>query len=103
MEKVMALLNFKTKVSSITLAYITKLGLGSRLINVNIEKIDNLILETYDMTLASFLLQDSLEKIQFFKKTFLLANTHMKMILGMLFLLFSNTDVKFIEQPEKLT
>lgn len=47
------------------------------------------------MVLASFFLQDSLKKIRFFEKTFLLVDTNIKVILRMLFLSFNNIDVKF--------
>ncbi len=49
------------------------------------------------MASASFLLQDSLEIVWFFEKTFLLIDTNMKVNLEMPFLFFSNIDVKFVE------
>lgn len=54
------------------------------------------------MTSASFWLQDSLEKVRFFEKTFLLANTSMKVVIEKLFLALSNANIEFIEL-EKLT
>lgn len=45
------------------------------------------------MAIAGFLLQDQLGKIQFFEETFMLADTSIKMILGMFFLFFSNADI----------
>lgn len=54
------------------------------------------------MNSARFLLQDILEKIRFFEKTFLLANTSMGVSLKMLFLSFINANVDFAKQ-EKLT
>ncbi len=54
------------------------------------------------MTSAKFLLQDSLGRVRFFEKTFLLADTNIEVVLGMAFLSFSNADVKFAEL-EKLT
>lgn len=54
------------------------------------------------MVSVMFSLQDSLKKVWFFEKTFLLTDTNMKMVLEMPFLFFSNTDVKFAES-EKLT
>lgn len=55
------------------------------------------------MNLARFLLKDNLGKIQFFKETFLLTDTSMEVILEMLFLSFSNTDITFAKKPNKLT
>lgn len=60
-------------------------------------------LEISYMTLTKFLLQNSLQGIRFFEKIFLLTNTSIKVILGMFFLSFSNTKVKFAEKLGKLT
>ncbi len=54
------------------------------------------------MVLTYFSLQNSLGKILFFKKTFLLANTSMEVILRMPFLFVNNINVEFAEL-EKLT
>lgn len=64
-------------------------------------KIDGSSLKTFDMVLARFLCQDSLEKIRFFKEIFLLAKTSMDVILEMFFLALSNIDIKF--DAKKLT
>lgn len=48
------------------------------------------------MTTISFSLQNSLGKIRFFEEAFLLAETSIEVILGMLFLKFSNADIKFL-------
>ncbi len=78
-----------------TSAYAIKLSFTIYKTSVGVQKIDGLLLETYDIVLASFLLQDSQEKVWFFEETFLLANTSIKMVLGMLFLAFSNADFEF--------
>lgn len=54
------------------------------------------------MILASFLLQNSQKKFQFFKETFLLTNININIVLKISFLAFSNTDVGFTEL-KKLT
>lgn len=77
------------------LVYATILGLRLRPINVNVQKIDGLVLETYEMTLTSFLLQDSQEKVWFFEKTFSLTNIRIEVVLGMPFLTFNNRDIEF--------
>ncbi len=73
-------------------AYAKKLGLTAQKTSVGAQKIDVLLLETYGMVLASFSLQDSLGRVWFFGKTFLLANTSMKVVLRMPFLALSNAD-----------
>lgn len=66
-------------------AFATKLKLKLRLTIINTQKIVGLLLEVYSMTLTRFLLQNSFEKVQFFKGTFLLADTSMEVVLEMLF------------------
>lgn len=83
--KAKTLINSGGKVNAIGLAYARKLGFTSQKISIRAQKIDGLALETYGMVSVSFLLQDSLGKIQFFKKTFLLANNNMKVVLRMHF------------------
>lgn len=85
-----------------TPTFIAKLGLRPRPTNVGIQKIDGLPLETYSMTSAMFLVWDSLERVGFFEKTFLLANTNIELVLKMPFLSLSNANVKFTEL-KKLT
>ncbi len=80
-----------------TPAYAVKLGFTTRKISVGAQKIDGLPLETHGMTSAKFSLQNSLGRVQFFKKTFLLADTNMEVVLGIPFLSLSNADVEFAE------
>lgn len=47
------------------------------------------------MTLARFSLQNNLEKIGFFKETFLLGDTNIEIVLEIFFLAFSNIDFQF--------
>ncbi len=80
-----------------TSAFVAKLGLRLRLINDGTQKIDGLPLETYDMALTRFSIQDSLGRVRFFEETFLLTDTSMEVVLEMLFLSLSNADVEFVE------
>lgn len=47
------------------------------------------------MVSATFLFQNSSERVQFFEKIFLLADTNIKVVLEMPFLSLSNADMKF--------
>lgn len=47
------------------------------------------------MISVGFLLQDSLEKIGFFEKTFLLANINIKIVLIKFFFFFNNANFQF--------
>lgn len=81
-----------------TLVYTLKLGFRVRKTNVGAQKIDKSPLETFDIVIVSFLLQNNLEKARFFQEPFLLTNTSMEMVLEMLFLTFSEADVCFAEK-----
>lgn len=45
------------------------------------------------MVIARFSIQDKLGKIRFFEGTFLLADTSIEMVLGILFLALSNANI----------
>lgn len=78
-----------------TPTYIVKLDFTTQKTSVEVQKIDSLALQTYGMVSASSLLQNRLKKIPFFEKIFSLANTNIKVVLEMLFLLFSNANIRF--------
>lgn len=92
-----ALLDFRSKVNAMNPVYAAKLVLITRKIDVSAQKIDGSVI-TYGMAIASFPLQDKLGKGRFLKKTFLLTDTSMKVVLGMLFLSFSNANIWFAEK-----
>lgn len=50
-------------------------------------------LAMYVITIVNFYFQDKHEKSWFFEEIFLLANTSIEVILGILFLSFSNADI----------
>ncbi len=80
-----------------TPAYMAKLGLKPRPNNIGTQKIDCLIQKTYGMTLASFLLQNSLERVWFFEEAFLLTNINIKIVSRIFFLALNNANIEFIE------
>ena len=84
-----------------TPAYTRQLDLTTQKTSVGAQKIDSLSLETYEMISASFLLQDSLKRTQFFEETLLLAYISMELIIKMPFLAFSSADFQF--RVKKLT
>lgn len=98
----MALIDFESKINTITPIHIACLNLKVRIINVGAQKIDCLIMKIYKMVIVKFLVYNKLDKIQFFKKTFLLVNTSMKVVLIIFFLSFNNADIEFTKQ-KKLT
>ena len=75
------------------LAFAKKLGFVVQITNVGAQKINNIILETYGMVLAVFSVTDQVDKVKFFKETFLVANVSPDVILEILFLTLSSTDI----------
>lgn len=100
-NKMQALINCSSKINTMTLTYISKLGSRVRQINAGAQKINDSTFETFEIILVSFQVENRAERACFSQETFLLADTSMKMILGMPYLTFSNTDIKFAKK--KLT
>ena len=75
------------------LVYASELGLRVHQTNVEAQKIDGSTLETFGIVLASFQVEDKLERAWYFKETFLLTNISMEVVLGISFLTFSNADI----------
>ena len=70
-----------------------KLDLKIRPINIKAQKINGLLFKLFKMVLISFQVKNKLKKPRFFKKTFLLANFSIKMILRILFLTLNNINI----------
>lgn len=94
-DKVLALINLESKVNTMTPTYVLKLGLTVRPTNIRVQKVDDSILKTFSMVLASFQVEDKLRRAYFFQETFLVANSNVEVIFGMLFLILSNANVSF--------
>lgn len=80
------------------LIYAKKIGLFIQRINFGTQMINSFGLDTFGIVIAAFLINDKDGKINFFEKTFLLANISLDEIFEMLFLTLSNADVRFLEQ-----
>lgn len=90
------------KINAITLGFTIKLELNFRPINIDAQKIDEIHLQTYGMTIARFLFQYSQEQIRFNEKIFLLADISIEVVVfGMPVLSVNNIDFKF--DTKKLT
>ena len=77
------------------LDYAWKLRLKIWKTNIGAQKIDGSALETFEIVIADFLIEDKASRLRFFQETFLMADTKFEVILGMLFLKISNTDILF--------
>ncbi len=100
-QQVEALIDSGSEVNAMTPKFAAKVGLFTQPTAVGAQKIDGSPLSMYGMAVVAFPLQDSLGKVWFFEETFLLANTSMKLVLGMSFLAISNADIQF--GAERLT
>ena len=76
-----------------TLAYAAQLGLKVRKTDINAQKIDGFLLETYGVVIAAFQVFYKLSCSCFFQKTFLLTERSIKVVFGMLWLTFGNADI----------
>ena len=97
-DNIQALLNSDSEINAMNPAYAKKLRLRIGQTDVGAQKIDRSHLNTFGMVIADFSLQDKLRKIRFFQETFLIADTRMEIVLGMLFLTLSNADIPFVER-----
>ena len=91
-KDVLAFLNFRSELNEMTLAYAVQLGFKVQKIDVDAQKIDGFLLETYGMVIAIFQVFNKLHCSWLFQKTLLLANIIMKMVLDMFFLTLSNVN-----------
>lgn len=73
--------------------YTGSLGLYIKKTNVEAQKIDESNLKMHKMDLVIFSLKNKLGQVQFFKKTFLVADISLEVILEMFFLLFGNVNI----------
>ena len=77
----------------ITSAHAKQLGSQTQNTDIGAQKIDGLLLETYDIIIGTFQVIDKLDKVCFFLEKFLLADTSIEVVLRMLFLTSSNADI----------
>ena len=64
-----------------------------RVTDVDVQKIDKFLLDTYAIVITAFQVVDKLGCFRFFQKTFLLADISIKMVVGMPFFALNNADV----------
>lgn len=62
-DNMQALINLGSKINAMNSVYVKKLGLCVRQTDVGAQKIDKSHLKIFEMVMASFLLQDKLEKV----------------------------------------
>lgn len=73
------------KVNTINLTFTKKLSRRVWQIKVDTQKIDGFGLETFEIVIVTFLIDDKVRRLQFFEKMFMLLNINMDIVLGILF------------------
>ena len=69
------LVDASSEVNNMTPVYISKLGLQFHPTNVGAQIVDSSTLDTFEIVLANFQMEDKLGSARFFQETFLVANT----------------------------
>lgn len=82
-----------SKINTMTPVHVLKLGVKFCHTNVEAQKINDSIFNTFRIVLANFQIENKFGKAQFFQIIFPLAKNGIKAIFEMLFLTFNNADI----------
>ena len=66
--------------------------------DIEAQKIDGTMLDTFRMVISAFSVIDKINRIRFFEETFLVANVSWVVVFGMLFLILRGADIDFSSQ-----
>lgn len=102
MAKIKALIDSGSGVNAMTSTYIVKLSRRPRLTKIGTQKINGSPPKTDNIISTRFSLQDSQRRLIFFKKTFMLVNISITVVLGVSFLSFRIINIEFVEELRKL-
>ena len=86
----------RSEVNAIHLFFAKQLGLLIRATDVGTPKIGGIMLDTYRMVVAAFLIVDKRNQVSFFEETFFVANVSSEVVFWMLFLTLSNVNINFL-------
>ena len=93
---VLVLFDSGSEINAIHSTLTRELGLLIRTTDVEVQKIEGTMLDTFGMVVTVFSVTDKSNQVKFFEETFLVANVSPKVILGMSFLTLSGADVDFL-------
>ena len=93
---VLALLNLGSEVNAIYPTLARELGLPIKSTDVRAQKIDNIILNTFEMVVTAFSVADKANRVRFFEETFLVANISLEVVFGIPFLTLNGANVDFL-------
>ena len=94
--RVQALINSRSEVNAIHPIFAKQLSLPVQPIDVWVQKIDGITLDTDEMVIAAFFVVDKANRVRFFEETFLMANISPERVFGMPYLTLSNANVDFL-------
>ena len=66
--------------------------------NIDAKKIDGIIHKTYEIVIATFLVINQTNQIQFFEKIFIMANINPNIVFEMLFFILNGVYVNFLKR-----
>ena len=95
---ILAFFDLSNEVNVMNLVIAEKLGLAIWSTNIGAQKINGTIFEIYGIVIVVFSVTDQVNKVKFFQEIFLVANINPNVVLGMLFLTLTNTDIDFPER-----
>ena len=96
-QSVSALLNSKSEINAIYTTFAKQLGLPIRLIDVEAQKIDGTMLDTYEIVVVAFLVMDKANQVRLFEETYLVANISPEIVFGISCLTLSGADIDFLD------
>ena len=92
---VLALFDSGSEVNAIHPTFARELRFPIKTIDVGAQKIDVIMLDTFEMVVVAFSVTNKANQIRFFEETFLVANVSPEVVLRLLFLTLSSADVDF--------
>ena len=90
-----ALLDSGSEVNAIHSTFALELWLPIRTMDVEAQKIDGTMLDTFGIVVVAFSMMDKANQVRFFEETFLVANVSPEVVLGIPFLILSIADDDF--------
>ena len=94
----LALFDSRSEFNTIHLIFVKEQGFFIRPIDIKTQKIDNTMLNTYEIVFVAFLVTDQVNQVRFFEKTFLITNISLEIVFGMLFLILNSANINLLEQ-----
>ena len=92
----LALLDSGSEINNIYLTFAWELELPIRQRDIGAQKINNTILNIFEIIVVAFSVTNMANQVRFFEEIFLVANVSPKVIFGMSFLTLSSANVDFL-------